>query len=114
MKPKYIIYASCDAYNARKHYHGEEVLERDGATPVKWVHDDNFHHGYSCDEALDELVKLAKEISNERDDVLWIDASREKWWKGEGLYAAEGEKIFVNGESSLSYDTMSWGIEEVE
>ena len=34
----YRVIASCDPYHARIHYHGEEVIRKDGAIPVAWVH----------------------------------------------------------------------------
>ena len=53
----YRIIARCDPYNARKHHHGEEVVERDGATPVAWVLED----GLSLDEANRKIYELACE-----------------------------------------------------
>ena len=38
----FIIKATCDPYNARKHYNGQKVLQYDMATPVKWVMEDDI------------------------------------------------------------------------
>ena len=132
MKANYLIYASCDAYNAKKHYHNERVLERDGATPVKWVHSDNYGKFFTKTEALKELEKYAREIAAQHDDVMWVDAEDAKeieaqvckdhdkkykasWYKGEGVYTTcEPEEIYLVGGRCIAYDTMTWGIEEEE
>jgi hypothetical protein len=72
-KKCYLIYASCNPYNAKMHYHNEQVLQRDGATPVKWVHSDNFGHLYTEAEALREIEKYAKETAMQHDDIFWAD-----------------------------------------
>lgn len=43
MENNYRIIVKCDPYNARKHYHGEKVFERNGPTPVCWLMNDNEH-----------------------------------------------------------------------
>ena len=55
----YRIIAKCDPYNARKHYHNERVLRRDGSTPVEWIFDDC--EGLTLKEANDRLFQMTKE-----------------------------------------------------
>lgn len=54
---KYRITCQTDPYHASRkpRYKGNEILKRDGATPVKWVHDDNYGYGYSLEEARKQL-----------------------------------------------------------
>lgn len=48
---KYIITKSTDAYHASRMAVKGAVLKRDGATPVKWIYDDNYGFGYTLNEA---------------------------------------------------------------
>ena len=63
---KYIIVAMCDPYNAIKHYHGEKVLKRDGATPIHWVFKDEYFD--TEDEAKEALLKAARYDYSYEDD----------------------------------------------
>ena len=122
----YLIYAICDPYNAKSHHHGEEVLKSDGATPVKWVYDNNFGHLYTREEAHKELHKLAAEkLINtairweSKEEIEAFIKSEElegedaSWFKGAGWYE-NTEVVFLDNSDSLSYDTMTWGIGEAE
>lgn len=53
----YRITCKTDPYHASRsrRYEGCEILKYDGATPVKWVHDDNCGNGYTLEEARREL-----------------------------------------------------------
>ena len=63
MKKKYRITCKTDPYHASRclRYKGREILERDGATPVKWVHDDYFGLGYTLKEVRMALMSFAYE-----------------------------------------------------
>ena len=63
MKKKYRITCKTDPYHASRcaRYKGREILERDGATPVKWVHDDYFGLGYTLKEVRQALMSFAYE-----------------------------------------------------
>ena len=63
MKKKYRITCKTDPYHASRclRYKGREILERDGATPVKWVHDDYFGLGYTLKEVRRALMSFAYE-----------------------------------------------------
>ena len=57
----YRIIEACNPYNARTHYRGEDVIEYDGATPVKWIVEDTLE---TEDEAKAALMRLAKSMSD--------------------------------------------------
>lgn len=59
----YRITCSTDPYHSSGHkrYKGHEILKKDGATPVCWVHDDNSGYGYSLAEARKILHSYATE-----------------------------------------------------
>ena len=110
------IIAHCNAYNARTHYHGEEVVERDGNTPVAWV-----VGTYATDEeartalwkmALAEEEKHFGELSHEDDEsAAELDDSGE-WYEGEGIYFRDGHDIMMlKGDSLYSYDVMTYSID---
>lgn len=63
MEKRYRITCKTDPYHASRcaRYKGREILERDGATPVKWVHDDHFGLGYTLKEVRKALMSLAYE-----------------------------------------------------
>ena len=63
MKKKYRITCKTDPYHASRclRYKGREILELDGATPVKWVHDDYFGLGYTLKEVREALMSFAYE-----------------------------------------------------
>lgn len=63
MKKKYRITCKTDPYHASRsaRHKGCKILERDGATPVKWVHDDYFGLGYTLKEVRQALMSLAYE-----------------------------------------------------
>lgn len=60
MKKKYRITCKTDPYHASRcaRYKGREILERDGATPVKWVHDDYFGQGKACRAPCLSAIKI--------------------------------------------------------
>ena len=60
---KYRITCQTDAYHASKSaaYKGHEILKYDGATPVKWIHDDYSGLGYTLKEARQILMSFAYE-----------------------------------------------------
>ena len=63
MAKKYRITCKTDPYHASRtaKHQGCKILERDGATPVKWVHDDYFGLGYTLKEVRQALMSLAYE-----------------------------------------------------
>lgn len=65
MQKKYRITCKTDPYHASRsaRHQGCKILERNGATPVKWVHDDYFGLGYTLKEVRQALMSLAYEDS---------------------------------------------------
>ncbi len=61
---RYVITAYCNPYHSRCFHHGEEVVKRDGATPVKWIHKEFSSlkeaneelFGYLCNVVADSPV----------------------------------------------------------
>lgn len=132
----YRIECTCDPYNARNHYNGEEVLQYNMMTPVRWVIESGFA---TLDEAKDALMRLAKTGGgNESGTWEYIDedfvrrlnaAVKEKfpddfedgeepdasWFKGEGIYESTGARfrpILLKGETSFRDDVLTYSIEE--
>lgn len=131
------IIASCNPYNAKFHYNGQEVVKYDGPTPVQWV----MGNYDSIEEAKEALWNMALEDSNCHDGIGHEDAegiecdiaaisedqemdeAREKelrdwyasWFKGEGIYYNDSrEVLMLKGDTSYSYDVVSYGIEDIE
>lgn len=69
MAKKYRITCKTDPYHASRcaRYKGREILEWNGATPVKWVHDDNYLKGYSLNEARSILMRYAHQDNDQWD-----------------------------------------------
>lgn len=63
IKKKYRITCTTDPYHASRcaRYKGREILEWNGATPVKWVHDDYSGLGFTLKEVRQALMSLAYE-----------------------------------------------------
>ena len=125
---KTIIATYCNPYNARTHYHGEEVLKYDGITPVKWV----FGEYDNEEEAKDALANLAYSYATEHDSLSYEDyASVEdsincmiedgatpeevkeafSWFKGTGIYC-DHVLEYAMGDTSFSFDVLTFMIEE--
>ena len=120
---KFRITASCDPYNARFHYNGQEVISYSGATPVEWVMADNLteeeaidkfrsyayeefnrdNYSYKDDSSIEELKKVLEEEG-------CVDADF-SWYKGAGFYT-ENVAVWLEGERSYRSDTMLYRIEE--
>jgi hypothetical protein len=129
---KYRIVCLCDPHNARYYYGGiGEVLKSDNGTPVKWVHWDNFRQGATLDEAKKTLVNVGRlwfDISNyydaERiDDLVYViaedmeisqDEARKlvDWYSVPGFYI-DNVLQFAEGETSFTYDCLTYRIEEM-
>lgn len=135
-KKLYRVVASCDAYNARSAYRGQEVLKTDAFVPVKWIEDDNLGDGFATEnEAKEALFKLALEICYDGRHDSWshwdddgIAALQEElrsqgesdvnipWYHGEGVYTAcqEDMEILLKGEGSFRDDIVFYEVEEYE
>ena len=63
MPKKYIITCGSDPYHASRsrRYEGKTILKRNGATPVLWIHDDNFGDGFTLEEARKVLDSYHRE-----------------------------------------------------
>ena len=125
---KYIITGVCDPYNARFHFneYNNKALKYDGATPVKWVVDDNYGEGYSLEEAFDILDSYANQLADnttyvddegiaemislakQYDDVD-LDTS---WYVGAGWYE-DTTLVYRHGDESLRDDVMLYWIENI-
>lgn len=125
---KYNVTASCDPYNAHKHYHGEDVIRYDGITPTEWI----MERDLTLEEAFDVLDKYACDLG---DDYIWMSddciadlkaelikyeelSEREateavSWYKGEGVYC-NNILVYRRGDMDIRDDVMRYGIEEVE
>lgn len=120
---KFRIVASCDPYNARFHYHRQEVIRYNGLTPVEWVMVDNLteeeaieelrtyafqdfcrgDYSYEDDNSIEELKKVLEEEGCTDADF--------SWYKGAGFYT-ENIAVWLEGENSYRYDVMYYSIEE--
>lgn len=60
---KYRITCQTDPYHASRNprWNGQEILKWKGATPVKWVHDDDYGYGLSLEKARKKLMAYAHE-----------------------------------------------------
>lgn len=133
---RYIITAQCDPHNARFHHHGEKVLKRDGATPVKWVLIDEdmteeeaaerlwklalseyFSSSNLVYETADSVESLVKDIASEEDRPEDEVHKMFDWFKGDGIYYSQNDNpvaMMLKGDKSYSYDTMVYRVEEKE
>lgn len=125
MKNNFYIITSCDPYNARHHYADQDVVQRDGATPVRWVEatadtaeeagrilfgwakrsalgSQNDGWVYFDDEAVADEARFFKEDIG--DDY---DAS---WYQGEGVYAENRQPVCLKGDTSYEDDSCSYTI----
>ena len=122
----YRIVASCDPYNSRFHYNGQEVLRYDMATPIEWVHDDNYGYGYTLEEAFDILDGFADNLGDNvsyEDDASIEDLRAQfledtgeeldtSWYKGPGWYE-ENYRVYAHGDMFLRDDTMTYSVEPI-
>lgn len=126
-----MIVALCNPYHSKYRYNGEEVLQYDGTTPVKWIIED----GLTESEAVEHIWKMAIEECDthfdiRHEDKIGIDALLEimvadwdmieeeakeelSWFKGEGIYYdTSDEPMILKGEKSYCYDAMTYRIED--
>ncbi|MCI1720203.1 MAG: hypothetical protein LKM37_04160 [Bacteroidales bacterium] len=123
------IIASCNPRFAKRHYHGEEVLQRDGTIPVRWVHDDNFGHLYTREEAHEKLIGYARKYylgGNDAQEFKSIQDAKDyyreigdpesewdfSWYEGPGFYENEIPD-WLYSEVEHKEGAMTWSIEEV-
>jgi hypothetical protein len=125
---KYRIVCEC---NNRAYYGGGEVLKSVNGTPVKWVVWDNFGDGQTLDEAKKTLVKYgyrwfdvssyydAEAIENliyviAEDMEISQDEARKlvDWYSVPGFYI-DNVLQFAEGETSFTYDCLTYRIEEM-
>lgn len=86
MEKRYRITCQTDPYHAGRssRHHDKVILKYDGATPVKWVHEDNGGEGLTLDQARRTLLGYAREdtccktgsrnyrfFDNSYDDDIW-------------------------------------------
>lgn len=132
---KHRIVASCDPYNARKHYNGQKVLQYDTATPVKWVMEEDIP---SLEEAKEKLMRLAKtgdpyenggwtyedqeSVEELRKELLELHGdemtdeekqSLTDWFAGPGIYENHSP-VLLEGGTSFDDDSMFYEIESEE
>ena len=105
MAKTYRIIAKCDPYNARKHYHGEKVLKRDGATPVAWLFNNHEHL------TLKEANQVTKDIASQG------AGRKSSYWGTAVLYLgryAPGADCGTNSDGTrfLHDDSMTYAVEE--
>lgn len=126
----YRITAYCDPYNAKFHYNGQEVIRRDGSTPIEWVIEDGFNYR---EDAIEQLMRLAMSGSPyDNGDWTYLDDAAiddmkaqtkedfdedldTTFYKGAGIYSAGNRgfnPILIEGEDSFWDDTMKYSVEE--
>lgn len=131
----FIIKATCDPYNAKKHYNGQPVIRYNGTTPVEWTID-IFP---TEQEAVKKLMKLAKSCRSyvsgswseeDKESVRYLAAAIKEdhpedfedgeepdtsWFKGSGIYDHDSMlPILLEGETSFRDDTMQYSVEEAD
>lgn len=113
------------------HYNGQEVIERDGTTPIRWVMgeypteeaakaalwefalEEESRH-FAClshedDESIDYIKKMLEEDEGLTSEELEKMFS---WYEGEGVYHRdEHEIMLLKGGTSYTYDTMGYYID---
>lgn len=125
------IIAHCDPYNSRMHYNGQTVVEKDGVTPTAWVigeyatvaeaqstlwemalEDESRHFAnlsHEDDESIDSMKQMLAEdegLTSEELDKMF------SWYEGEGVYYRDSnESMYIKGDTSYSYDVMTYTIE---
>lgn len=129
---KMMVVAYCDPYNARFHHHDQRVLAYDGATPVKWVMDDDYGCGISLERALCILERYASEDGYDYYDEAsleaWVQDFKEayeyendkpyegdvdtSWYEGRGYYDEGMGCVYLCGDHYYRHDTMSYSIED--
>lgn len=127
------IIAHCDPHNARRHYNGQEIVKRDGNTPVEWVmgHYDTDDAAKSAlwDFAMQDYIEHYANLVHEDNESI-ADMKRTladdtglspaeidavfSWYEGEGVYTRDGhEAVLLKGGTAYSYDTMTYYIDEL-
>lgn len=125
------IIAICDPYHARSHYNGQEIIRRNGATPVSWV----IQECSTIEEAREILWQFARETTinsanlshKDNEDIEYVKSllieeegltetevnEMLSWYKGEGIYyTSTNEVMMLKGDGSYSSDIMTYCIEE--
>ena len=131
----FIIKATCDPYNAKRHYNGQPVIRYDRTTPVEWAIDIFATEK----EAIDKLMTLAKTgAPYETGSWSWEDDESVKelerqlvaenpedfadgnkpnlpWYKGPGIYDWQSHfPVLLEGDTSFRDDTVQYSVEEAE
>ena len=133
----YIIKATCDPYNAGKHYNGEPVLKYKGTTPVEWIIVSGLESEKEAKDALMDLAKSCRDYGNgnwsyeDEESVANIagmlkndypeDFTCDKtpdmsWFKGPGIYSTNGEPcpVLLKGGECFEDDTLKYSIEKLD
>lgn len=121
-KKKYMVVGQCNPYHAKFHYSKlNRVLKYDGATPVKWVVDDNWGEG--LEEG--ELEKTFRDIAwgnNENrfhydkeyvEDRIYNEIDYDdSWFEGDGVYDENFYPVYIYGSLIIRDDVMVYTAEE--
>lgn len=121
-KKKYMVVGQCNPYHAKLYYSKlNRVLKYDGATPVKWVVDDNWGEG--LEEG--ELEKTFRDIAwgnNENrfhydkeyvEDRIYNEIDYDdSWFEGDGVYDENFYPIYIYGSLIIRDDVMVYTAEE--
>ena len=125
------IIAHCDPYNSRMHYNGQTVVEKDGVTPIAWVVgeyatvaeaqsalwemalEDESRHFANLSHEDDESIASMKQMLAEDEGLTSEELDKMfSWYEGEGVYYRDSnESMYLKGDTSYSYDVMTYTIE---
>lgn len=132
----YIIKATCDPYNAEKHYNEEPVLKYKGSTPVEWIIISGLGSEQEAKNALMDLAKNCRDYGNgnwsyeDEESVANIagmlkngnpeDFNDDKtpdmsWFEGPGIYSKNGEPfpVLLEGGNTFEDDPVQYSIEKL-
>ena len=121
-KKKYMVVGQCNPYHAKFHYSKlNRVLKYDGATPVKWVVDDNWGEGLEEGELEKTFRDIAWGNNNNRfhydkeyvEDRIYNEIDYDdSWFEGDGVYDENHYPIYIYGSLVIRDDVMLYTAEE--
>lgn len=122
----YMITASCDPYHAPSHYINQQVLQRDGQTPIIWIYADRLTYSTARKEIealLDEVDYLHFEddssIADQRQQMIDDGMTESEindelnYYCGQGYYdssTVDNECIWNESICQVQLDTVTYTI----
>lgn len=121
-KKKYMIVGHCNPYHSKLYYPKlSRILKYDGATPVKWVVDDNWGEGLEEGELEKTFRDIAWGDTNNRfhydreyvEDCIYNEINYDdSWFEGDGVYDENHYPIYIYGSRIIRDDVMVYTAEE--